>query len=168
MSSAYNGKRAAQIEQWAHDGSYYLANGVLHATRTSAPVIGGKGKGEGYLYITKQWYTDGKRRRLHVPVHQLVFRLKYGRPPKHGRVIDHIDRDRTNNAASNLREACHQLNAQNRTLTNRIDDHYLVSYCKRDNCYRFSTTRNGQPVYGPVRTSRQAAVADRDTYLASL
>lgn len=47
----------------------------------------------------------------HYGLHQIVFMWHYGRIPK---IIDHIDRDTTNNRIENLREATSSLNNRNR------------------------------------------------------
>lgn len=62
----------------------------------------------GYKYF--QLTRDYKR--INYPIHQLVAKLFIGeRPP--GLVVDHIDRDKLNNCASNLRYITHKENLQN-------------------------------------------------------
>lgn len=59
----------------------------------------------------------------HRKVHQLIADRFLPAPTEENLVIDHIDRDRRNNHASNLRWVTRKVNSQNRTP-------YLCSKCK--------------------------------------
>ncbi len=61
---------------------------------------------KGYIYLKFGQHT--------YPLHRLVFLHYHGYLPEN--IIDHRDRNKLNNAISNLREESHQCNAKNRTV----------------------------------------------------
>jgi hypothetical protein len=62
---------------------------------------------DGYIQVGTK--LSGKSK--NYVAHRLIWMMVYGTTPK---FIDHKDRDRSNNKISNLREATHQQNMQNR------------------------------------------------------
>ena len=75
------------------------------ATTAKAAVgpITGRDNGDGYGRVT----IDGQR----VYLHRLAWLLHHGEWPR--AQVDHVDGDRSNNRASNLRDVDHTANAQN-------------------------------------------------------
>lgn len=71
--------------------------------RKTGKEIGGMHDDYRAAYINKVLYS----------IHVLLFTMYNGRWPKLKMVIDHIDRNKTNNSISNLREATFQQNAEN-------------------------------------------------------
>ena len=63
----------------------------------------------GYVYVQ---YNNKK-----VAVHRIIFAMYYERWPTDQ--LDHIDKDRQNNAILNLREVTNQVNSTNRGMTKR-------------------------------------------------
>ena len=71
--------------------------------RKTGKEIGGSYKDYRGAFINKVIY----------PLHVLLFTMYNGRWPNLNMVIDHIDRNKTNNSISNLREATFRQNAEN-------------------------------------------------------
>lgn len=61
-------------------------------------------------------YTSVLIKRKAYMLHRLIYLYHHGYLPD---VIDHIDRDKSNNCIENLREATHLLNALNRSISKR-------------------------------------------------
>jgi hypothetical protein len=62
-------------------------------------------------------------------------------------MVDHIDRDPLNNCLSNLREADHKLNNNNRSKSEAFDTPCLgVSFSKKDNSWRARIKQDGKEV----------------------
>lgn len=74
---------------------------------TIGPIVG-RDNGDGYSRVT----LLGQR----IYLHRLAWLLHYGEWPKNQ--VDHIDGNRANNAASNLRDVSHTANAQNVHVAN--------------------------------------------------
>lgn len=82
-------------------------NGVLYSIRYSKKLKGTVGS-HGYLQLST--FKNSKRKAYLV--HRLVWNAFVGEIPA-GFELDHIDRNRTNNALSNLRLVTHQQNCFN-------------------------------------------------------
>lgn len=61
--------------------------------------------------VIRDGYYTGSVAHRHTKAHRVVFYLTHGYLPEE---VDHIDGDRLNNAASNLRSACKSTNMHNR------------------------------------------------------
>lgn len=87
----------------SHDGEIWSAKtGTLKAQRSTA-------NGKGYKAI---WLWENGRDRERR-VHRLVILAFHGNPPSPGHTPDHINRDRTDNRAENLRWATPKEQASN-------------------------------------------------------
>lgn len=69
-------------------------------------------------YARVKLAVDGARK--HYLVHRLVARAFHGLPPDESYTVDHIDREKKNNAASNLRWSTPAEQGANRTFADRI------------------------------------------------
>lgn len=78
-------------------------------------------------YIDPKGYTIIRINNIAYLAHRLIFKWHTGLDPE---VIDHIDRDPTNNRIENLSNGTHSDNNQNRAYTKH------VFFCKRTNKYR--------------------------------
>jgi hypothetical protein len=79
---------------------------------------------DGYINVGTK--LSGKYK--NYSVHRLIWMMVYGVNPK---CIDHIDGNRANNKISNLREATHQQNMQNRKKRKDSSSNYKgVSKCR--------------------------------------
>lgn len=81
--------------------------------------------------------------------------------PIDGSVVDHIDRDPSNNRRSNLRYATRSENALNSTRSDRAR-HIRVTY---NNKYEVRITKDGQVIHVGTFATEQEAVAARDEVL---
>jgi hypothetical protein len=95
--------------------------------------------------------------------HRLIWQLHYGVIPD-GMVVDHKDRDRTNNKISNLRCVTQAVNSANTTPPANKHGHTGVSYDKRDGKYyaKVHVTRDGrrvQKILGSYATAEEAGKA---------
>ena len=90
--------------------SYDPETGVI--SRTDKKTKGGTINDKGYLIIK----VKGKRIRAHI----LAWYLYYGDIPK--KELDHINRNKTDNRISNLREVCSTENAENRRPRRRTNE----------------------------------------------
>jgi hypothetical protein len=77
-----------------------------------------------YGYIDFAILIDGKCH--HIPGHQFAFYFEYGFLPE---IIDHIDRNRSNNKISNLRQASKLMNNRNRTAKGYYLHNQTGKYC---------------------------------------
>jgi hypothetical protein len=77
----------------------------------------------GYLKI--DWIINGKKKGFLV--HRIIYFLETGKQPEQ---IDHIDRNRTNNHISNLRETTHQQNIFNSSPISGANSQYKGVYKK--------------------------------------
>lgn len=73
----------------------------------------GKNKGKVAGTVLTHGYVQVTIDKKKLYVHRLIFAMHYGYFPK---IIDHIDRDRTNNLIDNLRDATTTLNSENRSI----------------------------------------------------
>jgi len=84
--------------------NFVYSEGVF--TRKSNGKIVGTKQNHGYI----QCSIKTKNFKIRILLHKLIFLYHYGYIPK---VIDHIDRDKSNNKIENLREATKSLNEAN-------------------------------------------------------
>jgi len=78
---------------------------------------------------------DGKR----YLVHRLIWMFNYGVFPNN--IIDHINRDKSDNRLSNLREATQSQNVRNSNRSNGV-------YFRKDSCkWRANITIEGERIY---------------------
>ncbi len=88
-----------------------------------------KGQDVGYKttagYLAIDWIINGKKKKFLV--HRIIYFLETGEQPDQ---IDHIDRNRTNNHISNLRESTHQQNIFNSSPINGAASQYKGVYRK--------------------------------------
>ena len=108
-------------------------------------------------YVCLMW--EGKK----VQAHRLAWFLTYGYWP---RVIDHINRVRTDNRIENLREVTHKENQRNAGphKDKRIDLPRGIDICK-EGTYRVRVLKNGKRHYKQGFYDLAAAVAYRDKLL---
>ncbi len=126
----------------------HLKDGILH---------GKKGKPVGSLHKPTGYKVHSVNNKAYY-VHILVYLLEHGTIPE---VIDHIDRNRTNNHPSNLRASTYGENALNKGK--RVDNTsgtVGVSYHKRDNKWIAQLKRQNDPIlHKPFATKKEAIAA---------
>ena len=89
----------------------------------------------GYLHLIL--HND---KRKHYLIHRLVA-VHYIPNPENKRCVDHINRIRNDNRIENLRWVTHSENNDNRLKqTNNKSGHKNISYCKRDNKWKYEKT----------------------------
>ena len=89
------------------DVNYSVSNDGLVMNTNTGRILKPSNDGRGYHRID----IYGKHNKLH----RLVASRFLPSPTEEGMIIDHIDRDRLNNCASNLRWCSHADNSKNRT-----------------------------------------------------
>jgi len=99
----------------------------------------------------------GKKR---CRIHQLVASKFLPGPTEENLVIDHIDRNRQNNHASNLRWVNHSVNSTNKTIrtrTSRGENHHIkINQCKSNVDYIVKIVINKQSHYAIFHTLEEA------------
>ena len=120
--------------------TYDPHTGLLVWRKTQGTARAGREAGwihqTGYVYVG----VGGKS----YKAHRIVWYMHYGKPPKD--LLDHIDRDPTNNRISNLRECTHAENQQNkRTYANNLSGVKGVSWYPRYNKWRVRIQHRGRP-----------------------
>ena len=105
----------------------------------------------GYRYIT----YNGSR----YAAHRLAWAFTYGCLPVG--MLDHVDRDKDNNAILNLRESNPTENGLNRGLqSNNKSGHKNISYFKRTNKWKVEIKRHGKTKHiGYFKTLKEAIQA---------
>jgi hypothetical protein len=113
--------------------------------------IAGSMQESGYVLLE----INGNRYRAH----RVAWLYMYGKFPDG--LLDHINRDKADNAINNLREASVQQNSQNRAVRLNSSTGYTgVSIDKRSNRYRAYITVDGrQKALGYYSTAEEAALA---------
>lgn len=120
----------------------YDGDGALIRTKRTGPTtfvgqrLYGSKKSDGYHTI----YFDGK----HHYFHRVVFAWHFGYWPN---LVDHINRDKSDNRIENLRDASHQESAMNRGI--REDNSTGISgvYHNNDGSIVARPTRNGKRIW---------------------
>ena len=122
-----------------------------------------KGRLDTSGYIRARINIEGKR--PDVPMSRLVWALYTGNLPTDGMHIDHIDRDRTNNHPSNLREVSPQINSINR-VDPRGTDYRLIHLGVSG--YRLQAGMKGYEYRPPHRKTMAEALKDLEHYLTNI
>lgn len=88
--------------------------------------------------------------------HRIIFLMHYGFMPT---MVDHRDRNRSNNKIENLREATPRQNQANRKIGKNNTTGFLgVSYCKVNKKFVAGMKHNGKHVnFGLFKTAEQAS-----------
>jgi len=112
--------------------------------------------------ITLTGYSEIKVLGHKVLAHRLAWFIVYGEWPK--RLIDHIDRNRRNNAIANLREANHSQNYWNTTIANNGEPIKGYTFLAKKGRYEAQIRANGSKFsLGLFDTPEEA----RSAYLAA-
>lgn len=88
------------------DDQYEVSDDGLVMNRITGRILRPEDDRRGYYRVN----LYGK----HQKIHRLVAKRFLPAPTEEGLLIDHIDRDRTNNCASNLRWVTHKANSANK------------------------------------------------------
>lgn len=124
---------------------------------------------EDYFEYKDGWlYVDGERKgtpnkrgyvrvyyyRTPMYAHRIIFYLHHGYWPK---VIDHIDRDKSNNLIDNLRDVTQSVNLRNQ------DDIKGYTWDKEHNKWRAQASKDNKQIYlGLFETEEQASNAYKE------
>ena len=137
---------------------YEPATGIFtRKVRTSTrvkvgDVAGCLNSGDGYLQIRLQSQR--------YKSHRLAWLYVYGVWPEDQ--IDHINRIRTDNRISNLREVSHKQNHQNRSKSSHnTSGHSGVSWYKQKSRWRAQITHNQKDIHLGLFTNLEDAIAAR-------
>jgi len=114
-------------------------------------------------YIRARITVDGAR--LEVPMGRLVWTMHTGSLPVDGMQIDHMDRDKTNNHPTNLREVTPQINNLNKVMKGSTE-YRLIS--KNVSGYRVAATLTGYEYRPPHRKTIAEALKDLEHYLTHI
>jgi len=105
-------------------------------------------------------------------LHRLVASRFLPAPTEETCEVDHIDRDKNNNHASNLRWVSKSANMMNRThkISEITGKQYISLWTLKSGGIRYVVRfqRQGHPKYQKYHETMEEAIADRDTYLASI
>lgn len=106
-------------------------------------------------------YFEIKHNHIAYRAHHLAWLYVYGRYPKEGLVIDHIDGDGKNNRISNLRECSQSQNMQNIGLHSSNSSGYKgVYWNKKDKRFMAMARLNMKRIYlGSYKTAEEAYAA---------
>jgi len=118
---------------------------------------------DGYMIVGMyRWKTCTTRR----TVHRMVAERFLPAPTSLHVEVDHIDKDRTNNKASNLRWVSHMENCQNKGFykSNTTGYKHIV---KRGNSYRVQIKDRGTLVFNKTYGSIEEAITARDNFTSS-
>jgi hypothetical protein len=115
----------------------------------------------GWFHSTGYWYVrvDG----VDYKLHRLAWVWVHGSAPQ--ALIDHIDRNKSNNAIDNLREATHAQNQQNKkTYANNLSGHKGVSWYPLRSKWRVRIQHDKRSILvGFFSTLTEAVQARRST-----
>lgn len=134
-----NRKHTPSIERLRELFVYSPQSGVLlrKIRRGSAPegAVAGGDNSHGYLVVP----VDGRRYMAHC----IAWAMHYGQWPT--QMLDHIDRNRANNAIANLRVANNELNQGNTKINKRNTSGYRgVSWCSQSGKWTAFIRLNGR------------------------
>lgn len=120
---------------------YDATTGLLTWRKTQGTASAGREAGwlhrSGYVYVG----VAGKS----YKAHRIIWYLHHGTPPKD--LLDHIDRNPTNNRIENLRECTHAQNQQNkRTYSNNRSGIKGVNWYSRYGKWRVRIQHMGKPL----------------------
>jgi len=111
--------------------------------------------GWGYPHTNHQ-NDDGSS--IHVSLHSIVFKDKYGRHPLPGYEIDHIDQNKLNAQRSNLRELTRSFNCANKPKQPRNTSGYKgVSWNKNEQKWETRIQVNRKLVFLGYHTDKHEA-----------
>lgn len=130
--------------------AYSKAGELVRVSGPRAGEIVGKPNRNGYLRVV----VCGRSLMVYI----IIWALSKGHWPPAGYLVDHRNRNRTDNRPRNLRLASHAENAWNREGDG-------VSFCKRSGKYRARVQANGRRVHLGYFTTKAAA---RAAYKAAL
>lgn len=135
---------------------YDPQTGLLTWRKTQGTAKAGREAGwlhaSGYVYVG----VGGKS----YKAHRIIWFLHYGKQPKD--LLDHKDRDPTNNRINNLRECTHAQNQQNkRTYSNNQSGVKGVSWYPRYGKWRVRIQHLGKPILVGTYASFDEACAAR-------
>jgi hypothetical protein len=117
-----------------------------------------KGAVAGWQHKTGYQYVGVDKR--NYKLHRVVWMWVYGADPAD--LLDHKDRDKTNNRIQNLREATHAQNQQNKkTYANNISGHKGVSWYPLRNKWRVRIQHNKAPILLGFFDTLEQAIAAR-------
>lgn len=111
-------------------------------------------------------YPFVKIRDKHVRIHQLVIRAFHGPPPTPEHQCDHINRDREDNWADNLRWATPSENNRNRSTTPRRQQRGRLG-CPASICRTYKVRTNGRRVIRHVVVVRVANGRQRPVFAST-
>ena len=136
--------------------SYDAKTGLLIWRKASGTARAGREAGwlheSGYVYVGIQGRS--------YKAHRVIWYLYYGKQPKE--LLDHIDRNPTNNRIKNLRECTHAQNQQNkRTYANNQSGVKGVNWYPRYNKWRVRIQHMGKPILVGMYSDFDAACAAR-------
>jgi hypothetical protein len=136
--------------------TYDDATGLLVWRKSSGTARAGREAGwlhqSGYVYVGVQGRS--------YKVHRVVWYMHYGVQPEG--LLDHIDRDPTNNRIANLRECTHAQNQQNkRTYANNHSGVKGVSWYPRYGKWRVRIQHMGTPILVGMYSDFEKACAAR-------
>lgn len=120
------------VEQLIEDFEYRIEEGAIYWKRVGSGRRLGKPVGclDGSAVRVK--YKRGR-----YPLHRIIWALHYGEWPPEHLMVDHIDRDVTNNHYTNLRLATNQQNQRNTAAKN-------YGKCKQTGKWRVSLMIDGK------------------------
>ena len=125
---------------------------VSTSRRVKTGDVAGSLNGNDYLRIMVQ----GRPHRAH----RLAWLYTYGTWPKDQ--IDHINRNRTDNRISNLREVSNKQNHQNKSKpSNNTSGHPGISWYKRDSKWQAKIKHNQKSIHLGYFTTLEEAIAAR-------
>jgi hypothetical protein len=147
-----------QVSNLGRVKSLFGRYGILERILKPHPV---GSKGEQYLAVAL--YNEEKK--LHIKIHKLVAEY-FLTNPDNLPCIDHINRNKIDNRAENLRWASYQTNAINQTRkVGRLNQKYI--YETKSNNYLVNIRRYKKAIVSKVFNSLEEAVEARDTFLIS-
>jgi hypothetical protein len=113
---------------------------------------------EAFTSSDKLGYRHGKINWLNYQAHRVIWKLVHGEDPQ---VIDHINRDPSDNRIVNLRNCTIAENSRNYSKTNKASGYRGVCWVKRDKAWaaRISNGRGGKVSLGNFKNEVDAARA---------